>query len=260
MEAEILDRVNLTPQENRLPEITNLNFSNRDFQNIKITRPGPNEIHIWQIRVSSFTDSMTFFESFLSYEEKNKALRFKFDKDRERSILSRGALRYLLGLYLSRLPESIGFKYGKKGKPELSGLSRTCEFSFNISHSGDIILIAFSKYKNLGIDVEIKRNMDDCLSLAENYFHKSEWERLKEIGDLRRLDYFFRLWTGKEAYLKSTGKGIGDSLNGFYFSKLPEINSLNQVVETKIIEDKVSNIYVFYPEDGYVGAVAFSDD
>jgi len=69
----------------------------------------------------------------LSPDAQARAARFRFDQERERYSVGRGALRAILGAYADRNPASLAFEYGPFGKPALSGLYG---LAFNLSHSG----------------------------------------------------------------------------------------------------------------------------
>ncbi len=80
------------------------------------------------------------------------------------------------------------------------------DFYFNISHSGDLIAVAFSS-SPVGVDIEKLR--DANLKIAERRFTDKEKQFIKN-----NLDFFY-VWTRKEAYLKRTGKGLRQSLSTF---------------------------------------------
>ena len=85
--------------------------------------------------------------------------RFYFDADRRRAIIGRGLSRLLLGHYLGRPAHQIEFKYNAFGKP--APADANCPVQFNVSHSGDVILVATAIDRVLGVDVErIKQDTD----------------------------------------------------------------------------------------------------
>lgn len=140
----------------------------------------------------------------LSLAERERADRYRHEGDRQRFVLTRGWLRRLAGAYLGLAPNSLQFELGPHGKPFLPGYP----LRFNLSHSGDWALLAFSRDRPLGIDLEVHRAVP-MLRLARRFFQESEWERLQQLsGDYQR-QIFFDYWTAKEAYLKATGEGLG---------------------------------------------------
>ncbi|MGE5374287.1 MAG: 4'-phosphopantetheinyl transferase family protein, partial [Bacteroidota bacterium] len=109
-----------------------------------------------------------------SSDEQARADRFRFEQERRRFIVGRGTLRVILGRYLNSTPEKIKFTYHANGKPSLSnGLLQT-ELRFNLSHSGDMALLAVTQNREVGIDIETLRSNLDAGKLANQYFSPSE--------------------------------------------------------------------------------------
>lgn len=229
------------------PEIKILNFFEKDFDFFNLQG-----IHIWKINISDLEDQLDYFESFLCFDENQKASRFKFKDDQNRCIISRACLRILCGKYLSKIPKSIEFAYKEKGKPYI----READFSFNVSHSKDIVLIGFSKFENLGIDVEYNRDMNDFMSIAKNYFHEKECEILESVPKTLRKCFFLRYWTVKEAYVKALGEGLGKSANSFYADGDLCGKKFLNIIDAGSL-DKNFFVHSFLPQDNYFGAVCF---
>jgi 4'-phosphopantetheinyl transferase len=162
------------------------------------------EIHVWNISFLDFTNDIVFFTTLLSQEEIVRARAYKFLADQNRFILGRGLLRYLIAKYLNVQIQAVHITYGYWGKPciaQKSGLY------FNISHSGDYALYAFTRYHEVGIDLEyINANMD-LDEIVTDMFSKEDlvyWETLREQD---RVYSFFKYWVYKEAFLKANEKG-----------------------------------------------------
>ena len=75
------------------------------------------EIHIWY---ASLDQPISLFQKLLSNDEKIRAGRFRFEKDRKSFIVRRGILRKILGYYLNIEPNEVHFCYNENGKPALS--------------------------------------------------------------------------------------------------------------------------------------------
>ncbi|WP_204105603.1 MULTISPECIES: 4'-phosphopantetheinyl transferase superfamily protein [Spirulina sp. CCY15215] len=213
-----------------------------------LTRSPP-EICVWQCCVQSPPMTVKTLVKLLSQEEKSKAERFHFQRDRDRYILGRGLLRVLLGHYLARDPQSLTFVYSARGKPLLKGET----LQFNISHSGDLILYGVSRDRPIGVDIEQIRPLPDAVKLAERFFCKAEWEKIRDLPSFSTSRAFFTAWTRKEAFLKATGEGIA-GLKDVEVSLLPE-----EPVQIYRIGGKVAVGWKLWPidlESAYVGAVA----
>ena len=167
------------------------------------------EIHVWQVRL---TDTAMLAEGFwdvLNEDEKQKALRLRSEMDQARSIVSRGILRNILGWYLSVDPASIEFSYGAMGKPFLvtgQGLD------FNVTHSDDLILYAFTYGRRVGIDVEHMNELPEFHDMARHLFSSHEQDLLTRLPASDQKKTFFRLWTLREACAKMQGDGLVDEL------------------------------------------------
>src|SRR5439155_6644736 len=80
---------------------------------------------------------------------------YVFEIDRARSITARGGLRWLLSSYTGVPPDALIFQEGDYGKPLVRGTS--IHHEFNVSHSGDYILIGITTGAQCGVDIEGSR-------------------------------------------------------------------------------------------------------
>jgi len=90
-------------------------------------------------------------------------------------------------------------KIGAKDKPFLDG-----EIDFNISHSGDAIVVGIIQQAKTGVDVEKHRTIN--LPLFKKYFDEEEWNFIENSNDA--LKAFFDYWTIKESAIKHDGRGV----------------------------------------------------
>jgi 4'-phosphopantetheinyl transferase len=172
-------------------------------------------VQVWQVSLSSAVPRLEECRTILSSEEQQRAGRFHFERDRQQFILARAILRMLLSPYVRCKPEAIRFYYGPHGKPTVTGpRGNGADVQFNLSHSGDYCVYALAPDREVGVDLEVIRADIDCLSLAERFFTKHEYESLHELSHDARPARFFRYWTYKEAYLKARGLGLAHGLTG----------------------------------------------
>jgi 4'-phosphopantetheinyl transferase len=210
------------------------------------------ESHVWHAALEREENIISQLESTLSLEEKARADRFHFAKDRNRFVVARGLLRELLGAYLQHPPEDLEFSYGQHGKPALSGAHRSSGLCFNLSHSAGLAVYAIARERNLGIDVEHIRPDSAGDDIAERYFSAREVSELRSLPPHERVDGFFRCWTRKEAYLKATGMGLQIPLDSFAVSL-----ALGQPAEFLSGVDSRWHLAAFNPAESYVAAVAY---
>lgn len=148
-------------------------------------------------------------KGYLTGEELQKAARFKFQEDQWRSIAARGVLRLLLGKHL----DTIEFGTTEYGKPFLKGSSG---IEFNVAHSGDFVVIAMARDRQIGVDIERIRPNIEVENIAHRFFFREE--RAWLLREPNRLENFYRLWTAKESVMKAVGLGLSMPLDCFSVS------------------------------------------
>ncbi|MDQ3983150.1 MAG: 4'-phosphopantetheinyl transferase superfamily protein [Actinomycetota bacterium] len=170
-------------------------------------------LHVWRIDVRRPGEGL---REVLSPDETERASRFRFDRDRDAFVCTRGALRTLLGAYLGAAPEDVELAYGEKGKPEVPTLS------FNVSHAGDVAVAAFARTGRVGVDVELMRDDVELIPLARRFFTPAENEALGRLPDDELVAGFYSCWTRKEAFVKALGEGLSFELDRVDVSVHPE--------------------------------------
>jgi 4'-phosphopantetheinyl transferase len=179
------------------------------------------EVHVWRASIEASESGIEYLERLLSKDEVTKALRFHFEKDRKRWIVSQGILRILLSRYVNTDPSQLRLGSNPYGKPFLAFPSLSPVLHFNLSHSDSLALYAFSYSRQIGIDVEYKRTDIDYDSLANVSFSPNEQALLHSLPNTLKRDAFFNCWTRKEAYVKAKGKGFSIPINQFDVTFLP---------------------------------------
>lgn len=201
--------------------------------------PELNSLRVYMLNIDYLPSNvMAYLASTLSLKEKRKAVRFRFDHDREAYVAGRGLLRVLISECLDLVASEVVLEEGRFGKPYLKGYRNI--FQFNLSNSKNRIAIAVNPAGNeVGIDLEIVNKNYDYWDIAPWYFSKNECDRIFSHRD------FFRCWTKKEALLKVTGVGLVDDLNKLDLSK--EINFL-ETKDDRLVKFK-NEKYTLYTLD-----------
>ena len=176
------------------------------------------EVHVWLAKLDDYSaDSLRLL---LAKDELARASRFHFDKDRNHYTVTRGLLRKLLAAYLSLPAGQLRFSYAEKGKPALEESQRS-SLNFNLAHSHDMAIYAFSRNRDVGVDLEsIREDLADE-KIAERFFSPYEIDALAKLPAELRKQAFFDCWTRKEAYIKARGEGLSMPLNEFDVSLRP---------------------------------------
>jgi 4'-phosphopantetheinyl transferase len=114
------------------------------------------------------------------------------------------ALREVLAAYLESSPEAIRIVAGAHGKPELANDA----LRFNLSHSGELALVAVARDRNVGVDVERIDARRDVLALAERALGADGAAAVRAAPPADRVAVFHRGWTRREAVAKCAGTGL----------------------------------------------------
>jgi 4'-phosphopantetheinyl transferase len=211
------------------------------------------QVQLWKVLLAAEASRYSAPWEILSAEEQERAGRFRSARDRERFVMARGRLRYLIGQYLSTRPGELVFEYGPQGKPRVRGAE---DLQFNLAHSGDYAFYAFCAGARIGTDIELVRPMPDHAALARRFFSTEECNDLAGVPESQREDAFFACWTRKEAYVKAVGRGLSLPLDGFRVSLLPEATP-----ELMTSPDGLEwSLFDVQPAAGYRGAVAIEGD
>lgn len=171
------------------------------------------EIQVWTVELSLTPEQENDQLALLSEDEKARAQRFHFPIHKTRFIATRSLLRRLLAGYLDQAAETIVFASNEHKKPHLAG-DNPLHVQFNISHSSNVAVLAFTTQHPLGIDIE-KIGDKDNLDLAQRFFSKQEHQALSDLPPTARRTAFYRLWAHKEAIIKASGRGLSLPLSSF---------------------------------------------
>ena len=164
-------------------------------------------VHVWRADLGSKAAYLRRLERNLSTDERARASRFRFARDRDRFVGARGLLREILALYLNASPGRLSFGYGAYGKPFLAGEHSTLRF--NLSHSFDAMLLAIAHMREVGVDVESARNLDPAMDeIGDTVLSEPEKQALARFRGEDRRTTFLRFWTSKEAFIKADGRGV----------------------------------------------------
>jgi 4'-phosphopantetheinyl transferase len=164
----------------------------------------PREVSVWRIRLDP-GDREAQMRGVLSADESERLSRLDRTGVGRRWLVSRAALREILATELGIDAVEVALKLGEHGRPGLDPTAHAGDLDFNLSHSGELALIALAESLRIGIDVEKPRGRDP-LRVAGRYFSPAEVDAIRAADD--RPDEFLRYWTAKEALAKGLGLGL----------------------------------------------------
>lgn len=207
-------------------------------------------IHIWQVFLPDFYQDESQLLALLNPDEIKRANRFHFPEHRIRFLTARGMLRKILALYSQQPPASITFAYLHRGKPSLE--NNPSQIQFNVSHSFEMAVYAFTQRYPIGVDIE-KIEDKDQLELAKRFFSPQEFQELQQMPELERKPAFYTIWSRKEAVIKTSGEGLHLPLESFSVSAKAKLEQISFVHEGKSFNYHLENFPV---PQGYQAAFA----
>jgi len=208
------------------------------------------EIGLFKINLSHLFENIDSSKiPYLSTEEQIKLSKFKFNKDRIRYGIGRFVLKLLLSKCIDLRPDVINLSIGKYGKPFFEHYK---DYKFNLSHSGDLLLVGLCLKHELGVDVEVYNRNINHLEIAESVFSTREQYTLRTLAGEKRVEAFYNCWSLKESFIKALGLGLQIPLNQFsmwFFNRENKSNLLDcpyNPVLVKQVKSKVFNIDLNY--------------
>jgi 4'-phosphopantetheinyl transferase len=172
----------------------------------------PGSVDVWLISCICAGDPRGY--DILSEAECRRADAFVFAEHRRRFVHAHLCLRQILGRYTGVAPGLLEFGCGDDGKPFLRNAGPGFPLSFNLSHSGELAVVAVGGVAQIGVDIEQIRPIQDWEQIAAGAFHPVEKEWVRASAGKRKAP-FFDVWTAKEAYIKAEGRGLAHPLDSF---------------------------------------------
>lgn len=212
------------------------------------------ELHLWKVSTRPTPSVYEEYKSLLTETELIKVQFFEFQQARDTYVISQAVLRYLLSGYLGIAPSQV--KLGRKTKGKPYSIDDPGLF-FNMSHSGELAVIAFSRDSEVGIDIEQIRPLPDLDEMISRNFSAGEIKFIQSRPE-EKNNRFFRFWTVKESYLKAIGEGMRLTPDSVEFSI--EHDHIRQLSVKGIFEMEDWNFKEFTTSEDYVGTVTYGLD
>jgi 4'-phosphopantetheinyl transferase len=208
-------------------------------------------VEVFLARLDLHPDAVQQCAAVLCGNERARAGRFRFEPDRARFMVARARLRELLAERLGTRPESVELEYGPNGKPALVRRPGDADWRFNLAHCDDVALYALCRGRDVGIDIEAIRAVDEVDKIASRFFSAAEHAAYRALSPQERPLGFLRCWTRKEALVKAVGEGLSMPLEAFEVSLAPDAR--DEVVHFDATAWRLTS---FQPMPGYVAALA----
>ena len=178
---------------------------------------------VFHVDLKPDRDRETSATAWLDASEKARWRRIRNARSRREFVLCRAALRDILRARLDCPNRQLSFEETGNDKPLARVRGEPAPLNFNVSHSGPHGLIAVVPEGRVGIDVEDRSPCRDIDGVASLTFTPAEQAELAAAEGIRKTEFFYRIWTLKEALIKALGTGL--SLNPARFEIPPAMRS-----------------------------------
>ena len=227
----------------------------KDATMVPMTLPA-NEIHIWYASLDQQAEGCRLLADAPSSDERARASRFHFQRDRRRFLVSRTLLRVILGLYLDLEPSQVQFRYGQYGKPFLAESLGDFGLCFNVAHSHELAVLSFARGLSIGVDLEYVRELPDAEQIAVSFFSEGENAAWRALPADEKTEGFYNCWTRKEAFIKAVGDGLSHPLKEFRVSLAPGEPARFLSIAGDVLKASRWSLWALTPSPGYVAALA----
>ena len=156
--------------------------------------PDVAEAHVWWMPADSAPADEATVASWLDDGEQARAECFRFKLDRARFVRRHAFVRRLLAAYLDIPPGAVTIHHTPLGRPVLDP---SCGISFNVSQAGELTVVAVTRDRDVGVDIERVRPLDEALDIARAWFSAQDVAVLLAMPRARRSLAFLSLWTRK---------------------------------------------------------------
>lgn len=217
--------------------------------------PPQGGVEVWPLRLSDLQKHLVLFVDLLNHGERQRYDRFTNTAAKNGFAIARGVLRLLLGKYLQQLPAQVTIQALDHGKPVVA---EKLGLHFNLSHSHDLVLLAFADAR-VGVDVEFSQRRVDFNAIMRRFFSETEQQDWLINQTPTPEISFFRGWTRKEAILKATGEGIA----GLEHTEVSFSPNQQHALVSRLGSTRETNTWFFQdftPATDYQAAVAVNSN
>jgi len=167
----------------------------------------PDAIHVWTARMNIDAHAMHEMLERLSPVERMRAEAMPEERASRQYVISRAMQRQLLAGYVGGHPSEIRFGVVAMGKPTLA-YPNDIGLTFNTTHSGDLVVIAVTAGRDVGVDVERVRPVERALKVSRRCFSAEEHEMLASLQSEELARAFLSIWVKREGTAKARGDSV----------------------------------------------------
>jgi 4'-phosphopantetheinyl transferase len=188
----------------------NADFLNQPYVSEQTAKPvlKPEQVHLWTVSFDLPDRKVNELGELLSDEELKKAERFRFLHLKRQYIVFHATLRKILASYLGLNESEIVFIHNDYGKPAVAEHINPSNLQFSMSRSLETGVYAFMLNNEIGIDIERINPLPDMESIVNRHFSINEKNIFDGLDHNEKINWFYTVWTRKEALLKAVGTGL----------------------------------------------------
>jgi 4'-phosphopantetheinyl transferase len=202
-------------------------------------------VDVWLADALVPDDALPAMFALLDEQERHRHASIVHSIDRRRFVVAHAVTRRLVGAALDVPPHELRWAHNPNGKPSLAGSYTGVEV--NLSHSGDLVMVAVSARRPVGVDLQRVMPSLDCAAMARRFYPPAEAAQVAGDGGHER---FAELWARKESLVKAAGARLTRGL------ATPVAGAAPMVVE----HDGPFRIEDLAAPDGFRAAVALAGD
>jgi len=159
-------------------------------------------VEVWLIGTDVSNSVLAELEALLDGDERERASTLLYPARRRQFVAAHGAVRVILGRRMDVSPESLRWRRGPHGKPELAGSGP----QVSLSKSGSLAALAIAADRRVGVDIQRLLAHLDVTRMARRFYPPEEARFVSEAaGSDEQAERFTRLWARKEACVKVSG-------------------------------------------------------
>ena len=167
----------------------------------------PDAVHVWTAPLDVDAKEMDEMLARISPSERKRVGALLEERAVRQYVVSRAMQRQLLAAYVGGHPSEISFGVVAMGKPTLS-FPNPIGLTFNTTHSGDMVVIAVTANRDVGVDVEHVRPVRRAMKVAKRCYSADEYTFLAGVPRDELDRAFLSIWVRREGTAKARGDSV----------------------------------------------------
>ncbi len=165
-------------------------------------------VDLYLIKLSDYLHLADSLAEYLSVKELSICQNYRDEQTMLKKKIAYSLRKIILASFLHVTPDSIK-------RLDIDNISNDMNpiFYYSTSYTQDVMAFALSQQENLGLDIEAIEDLDDLEAMMDQYCSIYELDFLAKEAEELKLQYFYNIWTAKEAFLKMLRVGLARDLS-----------------------------------------------